>query len=105
MMFDEANTSRDGVFPFVWPTGFNSNFGPVGSDLSALYIGAIFYDVANEAGLGLPKADLLIWKTISLISNNVTFPMRGRGAGRARGRGRLPAPSRRTRASGNSRCR
>ena len=80
MMFDEANTTKDGVFPFVWPSGNTADDGPVSSDLSALYFSAIFYDIANESGLGVHKADLLIWKTISLITNNVTFPMRSFGA-------------------------
>ena len=50
------------------------------SDLASLYVAAIFYDIANEAGLGVHKADLLIWKTISLITDNVNFPMRAFGA-------------------------
>lgn len=80
MMFDEANTTKDGVFPYVHPSTTTSDDGPVGSDLACLYIAAIFYDIANDAGLGFHKADLLIWKTISLITNNVTFPMRAFGA-------------------------
>ena len=89
MMFDEANTTRDGVFPYSWPTyakpqpeavPFTSNDGPTGSDLSALFIAAIFYDIAYEAGLGAHKADLLMWKSISLITNNTNFPMRAYGA-------------------------
>ena len=82
MMFDEANTSKDGVFPYTTPTWISTsgNDGPNGSDLACLYIAAIFYDLANDAGLGMHKADLLIWKTLSLITNNVTFPMRAFGA-------------------------
>ena len=80
MMFDEANTSRDGVFPFTSPSGKNNLDGPVGSDFSALFIAAIFYDIAYEAGLDAHKADLLMWKSISLITNNATFPMRAYGA-------------------------
>ena len=80
MMFDEANTSSDGVFPFTYPSGLVSEDGPVGKDLATLYIDGILYDIANEAGLGLHKTDLLIWKSISLISNNVAYPMRSFGA-------------------------
>lgn len=82
MMFDEANTTRDGVFPFAAPSTVSSSGsdGPLSSDLACLYVAAIFYDLANDAGLGVHKADLLIWKTISLITNNVTFPMRAFGA-------------------------
>jgi hypothetical protein len=80
MMFDEANTTKDGVFPFVHPAGMNSEYGPVGSDLSALYIAAIFYDIAYEAGLGAHKADLILWKTVSVITNSSYFPMRAFGA-------------------------
>ncbi|MBI3851121.1 MAG: hypothetical protein HY298_12725 [Verrucomicrobia bacterium] len=88
MMFDEANTSHDGVFPYLWPANvatdpvsvaFSIDDGPAVSDLAALYIAAIFYDLAHEAGLGLHKTDLLIWKTISLITDNVNFPMRALG--------------------------
>ena len=50
------------------------------SDLASLYIAAVLYDIANEAGLGLHKTDLLIWKTISLVTDNVNFPMRAFGA-------------------------
>ncbi len=70
MMHDEAVTSGDGVFPFiVYPAGLSSADGPYGSDLAALYFAAIFYDVANEAGLGVHKADLLFWKTFSMITD------------------------------------
>lgn len=67
MMFDEGNTSGDGVFPFS-RIGNPSYDGPSGSDLAAQYTAAIFYDIANEAGLGIHRADLLIWKSISLTT-------------------------------------
>ena len=79
MMFDEANTTKDGVFPFSIPNNFTIMDGPASSDLASLYIAAIFYDIAFEAGLGLHKADLLIWKTISLADNYTNFPMRAFG--------------------------
>ena len=69
MMFDETNYTEDGVFPFQSPTGIVSFDGPVASDLAALYVAAIFYDIANESGLGLHKTDFLFWKTISVITN------------------------------------
>ena len=68
MMFDEANTSRDGVFPYTYPSRLGNLDGPVSSDLSSLYLAAIFYDIANEVGLGIHRADLLIWKSISLTT-------------------------------------
>jgi hypothetical protein len=79
MMFDEQNTSKDGVFPFSTPAGITNMDGPVASDLAALFIAAVFYDVAFEAGLGVEKTDKIIWKTISLIQDNIEFPMRALG--------------------------
>jgi hypothetical protein len=80
MMFDEANTTKDGVFPYTIPSGNINLDGPAAADLAALFIAGTLYDIANEAGLGLHKTDLLIWQTISLSSNYVTFPMRAFGA-------------------------
>jgi hypothetical protein len=79
MMFKETQTDRNGVFPFVRPNDtytFNFIDGPIGSDLSAMYIAAIFYDISVEAGLGDDKADQLIWKTISIIDDRLYLPMR-----------------------------
>ena len=72
MMYDEANTTADGVFPFSRPTGSNYNNGLIGSDLAGQFFAAIFYDLANDSGLGLHKADLLHWKTISLVTQDVS---------------------------------
>jgi hypothetical protein len=80
MMFDEANTSSDGLFPFSSPSTLSNADGPVGVQTAAFYIAAILYDIANEAGLGVYKADQLIWKSISLITNNTYYPMRSFGA-------------------------
>jgi len=80
MMYDEANTTKNGnVFPFVRPLGSTDADGPTGADLAGMYIGAVFFDIANEAGLGIDKTNLLIWKTISLVTNNSTFAMRDFG--------------------------
>ncbi|MCW5559175.1 MAG: hypothetical protein KIT22_15265, partial [Verrucomicrobiae bacterium] len=84
-MFDESNNSNsNGLFPFASPGNiFNGVFvysGPGGSDLSCLYLAAIYYDLAVDAGLGLRKADLAAWKTISLITNNQGLLMRDYGA-------------------------
>lgn len=76
MMFDELNTTRNMVFPFTAPALIVGSEGPINADLAAVYIGAIFYDIANRAGLGDRKADLLLWKTISLIDHIDTLPMR-----------------------------
>jgi hypothetical protein len=78
--FSQGNFSVPGVFPFEQPFGFDGFNGPEGSDLSALFVAAVFYDIAHEAGLGIHKSDLLIWKTISLIDVVTNFPMRTFGA-------------------------
>jgi hypothetical protein len=78
--FHSGNFSVPGVFPFDQPSGITGFHGPSGSDLSAMYVGAVFYDIASEAGLGIHKADLLIWKTVSWIDNVTNFPMRTFGA-------------------------
>lgn len=81
MMFNEADWSKNGVLPFYsLPRDLTKYDGPVSSDLAAQYFGAIFYDIANEAGLGVHKADLLFWKTLSLIVNIENFTMRDFGS-------------------------
>ena len=80
MMADvPSNTSADGVFPFSLPSGFSNLQGPTGADLAGMFIGAVFYDIANEAGLGGYKADQIAWKTISLITNNTNFTIKDFG--------------------------
>ena len=79
MMFDEANGSKDGVFPYSVPSNLSTDDGPVTSDLAALYVAALFYDIAHEAGLGLHKADLIFWKSLSLVTNAASFTMRDFG--------------------------
>ena len=78
MMYDEA-VGPDGVFPFLGPSDLNSFDGPLGSDWSALYVCAIFYDIAFEAGLGFDKANRLFWKSISLINDSSYLPMKDFG--------------------------
>lgn len=80
MMYDETNTTH-GTYPFGAlvglqpPTGSNYD-GPISWDLAGIYFGAIFYDISQEVGLGDAKANLLIWKTFSIIDVCDTFPMR-----------------------------
>lgn len=74
LMHDEAVTSGDGVFPdTVYPSGISVTQGPLGSDLAAFFFAGLFYDVAHEAGLGVHKADLLFWKTLSVITDTNSF--------------------------------
>jgi len=83
MMFDEVQVDKNGVFPYSLPTVnyvFDDIDGPGGSDLAAGFFAAVFYDISHEAGLGDQKADLLAWKTISLINNRDYFPMREFGS-------------------------
>ena len=35
------------------------------------YFGAFFYDLANEAGLGVNKTDLIAWKSLSPWVNSL----------------------------------
>lgn len=80
MMFDEQDTSKDGVFPYSLPTGLAEFDGPVGSNLAGMYFAALFYDISKEAGLGDYKADLLFWKTLSLITSVSSLSVRQFGA-------------------------
>ncbi len=80
MMFDEADLSQNGVFPYSVPLGVTLFDGPNGGDLAGLFVSAVFYDIAYEVGLGAYKTDQLFWKTISLIDNMQTFTMRTFGA-------------------------
>lgn len=80
MMFDPDQTTRDSVFPFEVPvygdgTPFDEVDGPVGVDLAAMYIAAIFYDISNEAGLGDVKANKLYWRTIYTINDSYHLNM------------------------------
>jgi hypothetical protein len=71
----DGSNHTDGSFPFRNPPGFGEFDGPTGSDLSSMYFGAIFYDIAYEAGIGVHKADLILWKAISLIDSTSTLSM------------------------------
>lgn len=80
MMFDPDQTTRDSVFPFEVPvysdgTPFDEVDGPVGVDLAAMYIAAIFYDISNEAGLGDVKSNKLYWRTLYTINDSYHLNM------------------------------
>ena len=78
MMYDEA-VGPNGVFPFQGPADLNSSDGPLSADWACLYVAAIFYDIAFEAGLGFDKANRLFWKSISLINDSTNLPMKDFG--------------------------
>jgi len=80
MMFDEVVSNADGVFPYSPPSSWVQGQGPISEELASLFFGAVFYDIANEVGLGMLKTDMLAWKTISLITNPTTFTVRDFGA-------------------------
>lgn len=90
MMYDRNDFSLDSIVPFYErpssqrPDGtwerVTTYDGPVQGGATGLYFAAIFYDIANEAGLGVHRADLLIWKTFSLIQNSDVFSMEEFGA-------------------------
>lgn len=75
MMLDQNNASLLGnISPYSQPTGFNSLDGPNQSDLAGQYVAGIFYDLANDAGIGVHNADLLFWKSLSLVSEDISQP-------------------------------
>lgn len=80
MMFDEGNITRDSVFPFSdVPGGATDPGRPQDAAKGGMFIAAIFYDIANEVGLGVQRTDQLLWKAVSLIDDSVNFPMRAWG--------------------------
>lgn len=60
----------DGTFPFMKNPAMDPIDGPELADLAAFYFAAIFYDIANEAGLGNRKANMIFWKLFSLIDDS-----------------------------------
>ena len=90
MMINETQIDAQGVFPFRRPFFVNPDYGydydyefrdgPNGSDLAAMFFAALYYDIANEAGLGGRKADMLIWKSISLVDDANNLSMREYGS-------------------------
>lgn len=64
--YNDSELEANGVFPFQVPTLFDG-LGPGSTELSAIFFSAVFYDIAQRAGLGDKKADKLFWKTISII--------------------------------------
>ncbi|MBN8550288.1 MAG: hypothetical protein J0M12_13300 [Deltaproteobacteria bacterium] len=64
------------------------HFGPTNGALGGMFIGALFYDISKEVGLGDYKTDQLFWKTISLLDpaqaiDMTTFGQRVQQAARA----------------------
>jgi|GEM_PF-2424569 len=49
------------------------------SDLGGTFIASIFYDLAQRAGIGSARADLLFWKALSSINRTDKMPMRRYG--------------------------
>lgn len=76
MMFKETDTTKNGVYPFGIPAGSSSFDGPTSWNLAAMFFGAVFYDISQEAGLGDEKVNLLVWKTVSVVTNGSSFTMR-----------------------------
>ena len=83
LMYDKSATTAygSGVFPYDGlPQGVSTADGPSDSDRAAMFFGGLFWDVANDAGLGVYKTSQLVWKTLSLITNGTTFSMTDFGA-------------------------
>jgi len=76
MMFNETDTTKDGVYPFILPAGLSNYDGPTEWNLAAMFFGAVFYDLSQEAGLGDEKVNLLVWKTVSVVTNGSSFTLR-----------------------------
>ncbi len=85
MMFDEAVSNADGVFPYhqagqnPW-TGWQFGQGPSDEEIAALFFNGVLYDIEYELGLGTEKTAQLLWKSISLITNGSTYTVRNWGA-------------------------
>ena len=58
------------------PSGRTTDDLPADADRTGLYFAALFYDISTEGGLGDYKADQLLWKTISLITDVDSLSMR-----------------------------
>jgi len=66
-------------FPFKG-AGYGSPYAEyTESDLGGTFIASIFYDIAERAGLGGARADLLFWKALSMINRTDKMPMRRYG--------------------------
>jgi hypothetical protein len=86
-----SNTSMQDdqlLFPFMSSltvsgnrtAAMNASTGPKNAALAGMFIGAIFYDISKEVGLGDYKTDLLFWKTMSLIDPALPLNMTQFGA-------------------------
>ncbi len=79
LLYDSSLSHPRTTFPFKKPPQFFNGAGqydgPAGSDLSALFFAGLFYDLSKEAGLGDRNADLLFWKTVSMIDNPTQLSM------------------------------
>ncbi len=91
-----ANSDDTLLFPYGtnFPTtgvrggaGINHQ-GPTNAALGGMFIGALFYDISKEVGLGDAQTDKLFWKTMSLLDPSqaidmTTFAIRVQQAARA----------------------
>jgi hypothetical protein len=79
LLYDGSFSHPRTTFPFRKPPQFFNGGGqydgPAGSDWSALFFAGLFYDLSKEAGLGDRNADLLFWKTVSMIENPTQLSM------------------------------
>ena len=78
MMFDENDTSGDQIYPYKneLPGGLTQDDYPDGGDRAGLFLAALWYEMANDGGLGAEKVDMIVWKTLSMIPDVQTFTMR-----------------------------
>lgn len=81
MTWDEvvSTGATSNYFPYFGHTTNQSYANWVSSDLSGTYFAALFYDIAHKAGIGVVRADQLLWKTMSLITRTDKMPMRRYG--------------------------
>lgn len=71
-----SNSDDTLLFPYKVRSGVGTNhFGPQNGSLGGMFVAAIFYDISLEVGLGDEKADLLFWKTMSLIDPSQVISM------------------------------
>jgi len=82
MTMDEVRgvgQSAPWFFPFKG-AGYGTPYAEYAeSDLGGTFIASIFYDIAQRAGLGAARADLIFWKALSMINRMDKMPMRRYG--------------------------
>ncbi|MEM7807140.1 MAG: dockerin type I domain-containing protein [Planctomycetota bacterium] len=78
MMFDENNTSGDQIYPYdnSLPFGLTDDDYPDGTDRMGLFLSAMWWEMANDAGLGDETVDKIVWKTLSLLPDVDMYAMR-----------------------------